>query len=74
MDQLSFSTICNSTQERLWAITEQRKICAANGMPGLFPAMGYCHCGADLVETYGVEYLKKGMVTGCRKCHRSYID
>lgn len=40
------------------------------------PPDGKCHfCSADLVAQYGVPAIAAGYsVTGCRKCHRSFVD
>ena len=39
------------------------------------PADGYCYCGADLVAQYRIPSIAAGYsVTGCRKCHRSFVD
>lgn len=36
---------------------------------------GHCSCGADLVAQYGIHAIAAGYsVTGCRKCHMSFVE
>jgi hypothetical protein len=39
------------------------------------PANGRCYCGSDLVQQYGLLSIASGYLpTGCRACHRSFVD
>ena len=41
----------------------------------VFPASGMCsYCGNDLLQSYTPLELSRDFISGCRKCHKSYVD
>lgn len=41
----------------------------------VFPSDGMCgYCGVSLLDCYSAEELQTKFISGCRKCHKSYVD
>ena len=41
----------------------------------VFPSTGMCsYCGADLIQSYTPLEMSRDFISGCRKCHKSYVD
>lgn len=59
----------------------QKKYCSEKDVPMFAPRSGVCYfCNSPIYDigdgnpAYSLEYASTHLITGCRKCSRSFVD